>query len=38
MLAAPQSGQRTRDMIQGFVEDLLDLVLPDDQIGGAPAR
>ncbi len=38
ILTAPNSGQRTRDMLQGFVEDLLDIVMPDDQIGGAPAH
>jgi len=38
VLSAPQSGQRTRDMLQGIVEDLLDMVMPDDQMGGAPAR
>ncbi|MDQ5853316.1 MAG: YtxH domain-containing protein, partial [Chloroflexota bacterium] len=38
ILTAPNSGQRTRDMLQGFVEDLLDIVMPDDQIGGASAQ
>jgi hypothetical protein len=38
ILTAPQSGQRTRDTVQGFVQDLLDLVLPDDQMGGATAH
>jgi len=37
LLSAPQSGQRTRDMLQGFVEDLLDLVMPDESMGGAVA-
>lgn len=37
LLSAPQSGQRTRDMLQGFVQDLLDLVMPDENMGGAVA-
>jgi hypothetical protein len=28
LLAAPQSGQRTRDTLSGFVSDLLDIVMP----------
>ena len=38
ILAAPHSGQRSRDMLQSFVENLLDIIIPDDQAGGAPAR
>ncbi len=31
LLAAPQSGQRTRDAISQFVENILDVLMPDDQ-------
>lgn len=34
LLTAPQSGERTRQTVQGFIENLLDLVLPDEQPGG----
>lgn len=34
LLSAPQSGERTRQTVQGFLENLLDLVLPDEQTGG----
>ncbi|MDQ5853393.1 MAG: hypothetical protein M3380_15240 [Chloroflexota bacterium] len=36
LLTAPQSGRRTRDTLQNFVQDMLDLVLPDDQTGRSP--
>lgn len=38
LLSAPQSGQRTRDSIQTFVESLLDIILPEDQGGQSQAR
>ena len=37
LLAAPQSGQRTRDMVQGFIENMLDIFLPDEQSGPGSA-
>ncbi len=32
LLAAPQSGQRTRDLLTSFVQDLLDVIMPDNQL------
>jgi hypothetical protein len=34
LLSAPQSGERTRDAITSFVENLLDVFMPDDQQPG----
>lgn len=31
LLAAPQSGQRTRDAVTSFIESLLDVIMPDSQ-------
>ncbi len=31
LLAAPQNGQRTRDSITSFVENLLDILMPEDR-------
>jgi hypothetical protein len=33
LLAAPDSGERTRRAIQSFLESVLDLILPDEQGG-----
>ncbi len=35
LLAAPQSGQNTRDALTSFVEDLLDVFMPDNQQSGS---
>ena len=32
-LVAPQSGQRTRDAVQGFIENVLDILIPEDAGG-----
>lgn len=33
LLSAPQSGERTRQSIQGFIESLVDIVLPEGRAG-----
>jgi cell division septum initiation protein DivIVA len=36
LLAAPQSGRRTRDLLTSFVQDMLDVFMPDEQSSARP--